>query len=153
MKSYDLMLEIYTALTGLDTPPKSGNFWASATHPSFDGYKVIYTGDRIPDTMPMASYPYILIEQGDITTIPERKGFKKVGLYFSVGVENKNGEASKQTNQIASTLAEWLSTTRFTNAVSIYPESITFSIGERGSQFIGTRYADITASAVVVERW
>jgi hypothetical protein len=102
--------------------------------------------------MPVNSFPYVLIEHGGIEPT-ERKGFKSFALYFSIGVENKTGAAVKEINRVASELANWLSTTRFKNAVSMYPDSIQFSIGTRGSQFIGTRYADITVSAVVQEQW
>ena len=152
MASEDFLLEVYRKLTGTN-PPETGDFWSPALPNSpLAGYNIIYSGDRIPDTMPDRAYPYLVMEIGDLTST-ERKDFKNATVYFSIGVIVKRSGSLQQIKAVSTAFAQWLDSTRFSSATKVYPTAINFTVGERRSQYIGTRYADITANAVVVERW
>lgn len=153
MSAHLLLKEVYTALTGLSDPPKDGNFWKPVVSsiPDLNGYNVIYSGDRIPDTMPDNAYPYILLEKGEVAKT-ERQYMKSATIYIDVGIKG-GASALDEIDRVAEVIATWLGSTKFTNSAGIIPTNIQFAFSETGTKWLGIRYATITAQAFVIERW
>lgn len=148
-----MILEIYQELTGLQGPPKSGDFWKPVKKaPALDGWSVIFTGDRIPDKMPDRAYPYILLELGS-SQATDNARLKRQTIYISLGVKNKVGDATTKLQAGIKAISLWLKEMVWKSGNGIRPVLVEHSVGQREGQFISARYADITATAIVKDAW
>lgn len=152
MSSSDFLLEVYQKLTGT-TPPSKGDYWSPALPSSpFAGFNLIYSGDRVPERNAERAYPYIVMEIGEIVPT-DRQYVKNATIYFSIGMIVSVEGSLQAIQKAASDFAVWLNSTKFDSAIRCYPQSISFTVGERGTQYTTKRYADIAANVIVTERW
>lgn len=153
MSVASLMLDIYKGLTGLESPPgKSGDHWKPSIVEALNGYNVIYGSDRITENQPDRAMPFIVMEAGQVASA-ERQYSKIVTLYFDIAIKGKVGETLDEAIRVSNALCSWLRNTRFASSLMIAPDSIEYSIGDRQTQYVNTRFATITARAVVEEKW
>ena len=152
MSAYLLLEEMFMELTG-KKPPQTGDFWSAVSGvPALAGYNVIFSADRVVDALPDRAFPYILIERGGISTT-DRKYAKSAEIFFDIGIKGNKPGTMTEIDRVANAFAAWLDTTVFQNSIKVYPQSISFAVGEKGTQWASTRYATITAQALVSETW
>ena len=154
MSTSALLFDIYKALTGLASPPgRTGEHWKPCKGiADLNGYNVIYSSDRILEAVPDKAMPYIVIEVGSIATL-ERKYAKAVTIYFDIAVKGASGNTLDESVRASNALASWLVDLRVPSALMFAVDGIEYSMGERQTQFMSTRFATITARAVVEEKW
>ena len=154
MSTSSLLLDIYKALTGLASPPgRSAEHWKPCKGiEDLNGYNVIYSSDRVLEAVPDRAMPYIVMEVGGIATL-ERKYAKAVTLYFDIAVKGQASNTLDESSRVSNAFSAWLVGLKVPSAIMFAVDSIDYSVVERQTQYMNTRFATIMARAVVEEKW